>query len=169
MERTIYVQSIPCSPSPSSSVINTEGSLSPSPNPSLAAAQCRPVSGASSRLRLTVGTVSISSTLARRQRFHVCYGRTFAPFGSCLVTIIVKDPSRATSTGLCGIPPGDPALLLRVIQPLLVLTGLTAVSGQNLLLPLGTLWLSFYSSFYPLFHPLLFAFFFAPSTGPCRP
>ncbi|EDP51567.1 hypothetical protein AFUB_055770 [Aspergillus fumigatus A1163] len=38
------ILSIPCSPSPSSSVINTEGSLSlsPLPSPSLDAAQCRP-------------------------------------------------------------------------------------------------------------------------------
>jgi hypothetical protein len=164
--------SIPCSPSPSSSVINTEGCLSflpPPQNPSLAAAQCRPVFGASSRLRWTVGTVSISSTLPRRQRSLVYYGRTFAPFGSCLATITIKDPAQATSTGLCRITPGDPALLLRVIQPLLVLTGLAAVLGQNFCCLLG-LFGSLFNLPSTLSSPSsLLLSSLPPSVGPCRP
>jgi hypothetical protein len=139
------------------------------PNPSLAAAQCRPVFGASSRLRWTVGTVSISSTLPRRQRSLVCYGRTFAPFGSCLATITIKDPAQATSTGLCRITPGDPALLLRVIQPLLVLTGLAAVLGQNFCCLLG-LFGSLFTLPSTLSSPSsLLLSSLPPSVGPCRP
>lgn len=98
-----------------------------------------PTFGASSRLRWTVGTVSISSTLPKRQRSFVGCGCTLAPFGACLATITIKDSAQATSTGLYRITPGDPALLLHVVQPLLVLTWLAAVLGQSFCYLLGLL------------------------------
>jgi hypothetical protein len=128
----------------------------------LAAAQCRPVSRASSRLRLTVGTVSISSTLARRQRSHVCYGCTFAPFGSWLVNITIKDPSQATSTGLCRITPGDPAPAIACHSTIVSSHRAGCSIRAKLLLPPGALWLSSHTSFFPLISLLLIPFFFAP-------
>lgn len=110
-----------------------------------------PTFGASSRLRWTVGTVSISLTLPKRQRSFVGCGCTLAPFGACLATITIKDSAQATSTGLYRITPGDPALLLHVVQPLLVLTWLAAVLGQNFCYLLGLL--GSFSLFFLFPHP----------------
>lgn len=135
------ILSIPCSPSPSSSVINTEGSLSlsPLPSPSLDAAQCRPnfwrIFPTSLDGRYGLDFVNVAQT----SKILVGCGCTLAPFGACLATITIKDSAQATSTGLYRITPGDPALLLHVVQPLLVLTWLAAVLGQNFCYLLGLL------------------------------
>lgn len=159
------ILSIPCSPSPSSSVINTEGSLSlsPLPSPSLDAAQCRPnfwrIFPTSLDGRYGLDFVNVAQTSKILCGLRLYFSSVWRLPGYYYYQGFCSGNIHGPVSNNSGRPCPAIACCSTIISPHLAGCSIRA----KLLLPLGTPWLFFHSSFYSLTPVLLIAFFFPPS------